>query len=392
MSKLVKEAIAEARQVMELATENAKIALGEHFQREVTGIFQNKIKEEIEAEESNLQEKLKPSGIGKGVGKSKSPAKQPKTQVEKQPREKFFENDEENAEEEVVRETAMETPHEVSYEEEEEANHHEISDDELDEILKSLAEEADAAPADPNAPAPAPAPAAPPVDPNAPAPAPMDPNAPAHEEEQPAAPAPAPAPVAEMHCEEEEYDEGIDLEELLREIDCEHEEHEEDDDQEEEEEFVAHKDESVKHEEDDEAYLKKENAHLKKELNEHASAIQYLREQIKDINLLNAKLLYTNKLFSNNTLSKKQKINVIEKFDLATTLREVKYAYSILAESFNNSGASAVRKNTAVKSITEGLASSKPLASTKPSEAIVGNVNEMVTRFQHLANIKTGKK
>ena len=394
MSKLVKEAIAEAKAVMDMATENAKIALGEHFQREVTGIFQNKIKEEIAAEEANLQEKLKPSGIGKGVGKSSKPTKQAHTNVVKQPREKFFEGEEEDDQDEVVHESAVETPHEVSYEEEEEGNQHrEITDDELEEILNSLSEEADA---DPSAPAPqappappadpsaqmdtnAPAPQAPPVDPAA---APVDPNA----------PAPQAPPVAEMHHEEEDEDEGIDLEELLREIDgTNHEEEEQEgvkhDDEEEEDE----QEESVKHEE--EGKLHKENAALRKELNEHVAAIQYLREQFKDVNLLNAKLLYTNKLFHNYGLSKKQKINIIEKFDLATTLREVKYAYSILAESFNNSGASAVRKNTAVKSITEGLASSKPLASTKPSEAIVGNVNEMVNRFQHLANIKTsGKK
>ena len=113
-----------------------------------------------------------------------------------------------------------------------------------------------------------------------------------------------------------------------------------------------------------------------------------MREQINEINLLNAKLLYTNKLFKQFGLNNSQKLSIVEKFDLASTVREVKYAYTILAESLS-SGASTVKKtNTVAKSITEGLAS-KAVASTKPSkDVIVENTNEMALRFQRLAGIK----
>jgi hypothetical protein len=141
-------------------------------------------------------------------------------------------------------------------------------------------------------------------------------------------------------------------------------------------------------EEEEEDGLKEENASLRAQLSEHIKVVEYLREQINEINLLNAKLLYTNKLFKQFGLSNAQKLSIVEKFDLASTLREVKYAYTILAESLN-SGASTVKKtNTAAKSITEGLAS-KPVASTKPSkDVIVENTNEMALRFQRLAGIK----
>jgi hypothetical protein len=51
--------------------------------------------------------------------------------------------------------------------------------------------------------------------------------------------------------------------------------------------------------------------------------------------LLNAKLLYTNKLFRNFELTEGQKMKVIENFDRAGNTREVKLVFSTLAESFN---------------------------------------------------------
>jgi len=386
MSKLLQEALADAKAVKRIAIENAKVALEETFQREVTGMFQEKIKEELANEETygvgdqsgGLQGS---SDIGGTVGGSKKPsakAHQTSTKVVAQPREKFFEEAEED-EESLHAEGG---PHQTQFEaSEEEAVHDEtITNQELEEILSSLEEELDEegevapapAPVDPMAQAPAPmAPA--PVDPNAPVAAqpPVDPNAPA----APVAPAPmaqAQPPVAE----EEESMEEISLDELLSEIGAE---------ESLEEAKAEDEEEEDKEEEDD---LKEENTSLRTQLSEHIKVIEYLREQINEINLLNAKLLYTNKLFKQFGLNNSQKLSIVEKFDLASTVREVKYAYTILAESLS-SGASTVKKtNTVAKSITEGLAS-KAVASTKPSkDVIVENTNEMALRFQRLAGIK----
>ena len=70
------------------------------------------------------------------------------------------------------------------------------------------------------------------------------------------------------------------------------------------------------------------------ELEEAYNVIRFLKGKINEVNLLNAKLLYSNKLFRNFTLSEGQKMKVIENFDRAFTLREVKLVYSTLAESF----------------------------------------------------------
>ena len=139
----------------------------------------------------------------------------------------------------------------------------------------------------------------------------------------------------------------------------------------------------------------KENISLKKELQEYRNAVQYLRDRINEVNLLNAKLLYTNKLFKQATLTNEQKLKVIESFDLTKSVREAKLIYATLTESFNFGGRKTVtapapvaKKTGLVKTITEGLAS-KPVASTKPTKAVITEGAEMANRFKKLAGIRS---
>ena len=99
--------------------------------------------------------------------------------------------------------------------------------------------------------------------------------------------------------------------------------------------------------------------------------------------MLNAKLLFTNKLFRAFGLSEAQKVKVIETFDRAKNIREVKLVYSTLAESF---GSEATPVNESVK--TKGSAS-KVQATTKSvkSEEVITEGKEMRDRFKKLANI-----
>ena len=132
----------------------------------------------------------------------------------------------------------------------------------------------------------------------------------------------------------------------------------------------------------------KVDENLQAELNEAMETVQYLRDQLNEVNLLNAKLLYTNKLFNSFNLDQKQKLKVVETFDLAKSIREVKLSYTILSESYSLGGSVVKKTNTTAKTITEGLAS-KPVASTAPAkELIVENSNVMASRFQKLAGIK----
>jgi hypothetical protein len=190
-----------------------------------------------------------------------------------------------------------------------------------------------------------------------------------------AAPAPAAAPM----------EEEINLESLLEEK-----EEKEDEKDEEKDEEKSEKDEDDDEKSDKPAWLK-ENISLKKELEEYRTTVVYLRDRINEVNLLNAKLLYTNKLFKQANMTNEQKLKIIESFDLTKSVREAKLVYATLAESINSGARKTDTKKPVssgtVKQITEGLAS-KPIASTKPTKTVITEGTEMATRFMKLAGIR----
>jgi hypothetical protein len=129
---------------------------------------------------------------------------------------------------------------------------------------------------------------------------------------------------------------------------------------------------------DDESKEKVEE--MTEELTEAYDTIESLRGTINEVNLLNAKLLYTNKLFRNFELSESQKMTVIENFDRAGNTREVKLVFSTLAENFTVP----VKKRKVVK---EGSAS-KPVESTAPvTKTIINEGNELANRWKKLAGL-----
>ena len=163
------------------------------------------------------------------------------------------------------------------------------------------------------------------------------------------------APVAEGD------DEDVDINEIIRSL------REEDEEEMTEEE---HEEEEMTEEEDSE------------ELEEAYNVIRFLKGKINEVNLLNAKLLYSNKLFRNFSLNEGQKMKVIENFDRAHNLREVKLVFSTLAESF---------KNTTVKKIVKESFASKPVASTKPGKQVLSEGHELADRFKKLAGLTKRK-
>ena len=116
------------------------------------------------------------------------------------------------------------------------------------------------------------------------------------------------------------------------------------------------------------------------ELEEAYKTIRFLKSKINEVNLLNSKLLYSNKLFRNKSLSESQKMKVIETFDRANSVREVKLVYSTLAESLTSYAPKS-------KKINEGFAS-KSIRSTKPSKDVIVESNTFASRMQKLAGLK----
>jgi len=115
------------------------------------------------------------------------------------------------------------------------------------------------------------------------------------------------------------------------------------------------------------------------ELEEAYNVIRFLKSKINEVNLLNAKLLFSNKLFRNYSLNESQKMKVIENFDRAGNLREVKLIYSTLAEGFS--------LNKSKRQIKESYASKPAGRSTAPRKQVLNEGNDLAARWKKLANL-----
>lgn len=117
------------------------------------------------------------------------------------------------------------------------------------------------------------------------------------------------------------------------------------------------------------------------ELKEAYEAIATLRAELNEINLLNAKLLYTNKIFKAKNLTESEKVKVLNTFDKAETVKEVKLVFETLTESLK---APVAKKN----SIKESLGgASKTVVVEQKQEQII-EVNDAFARMQRLAGLR----
>ena len=217
---------------------------------------------------------------------------------------------------------------------------------------------------------------------------------------------PNPGPAIEEE-EEEEMSEDLDLESIIRELEGEMEEptmeEEEEADAEVSVEPAMEEEEDVNIEEiiralreedddDDDAPVTEgedededpvaEGEEESEDLKEAYRVIRFMKHKLNEVNLLNAKLLFSNKLFRNYSLNESQKMKVIENFDRAASIREVKLVYSTLCESFGSVGA---KKKQQIK---ESYASKPAGKSTAPKKEILSEGFELAARWKKLANLK----
>ncbi len=164
--------------------------------------------------------------------------------------------------------------------------------------------------------------------------------------------------------DDEDFDDEIDLDEILREM------------------GYGDDEEEVHTEEED---VVDNTAELEADLEEAYSTIKSLRKTINEVNLLNAKLLYTNKLFRGYNLTNEQKVKVVENLDRTSSVREVKLVYATLTESMKFGGTQ--KKASIKKSITEGLASKKSASTAPKKEVITESGDTIADRFKKLAGI-----
>jgi len=390
MDDLLKEAIADAKAVRETALQNAKIALEEAFTPKLQSMLSKKIQSEVESEEEGEYEEDEEGG------EEEAPAPEAGGEEggegEKDVDVEVPEDSEEEGEEEVPAEEAEEVPAEEDEEEtdedldleaiireleaEEEGGEEEPAEEgdeeEVDETIEvngvryqpikeeededgeEVAENNDVSSGIGTGDNKQPAPKANKEDTE-------DPEGDStNSQKMGEGLGTDTANTSDRKSPGKEVEEEVDLEEVLKMLG----EDGDDDDDEGGEEVAA------------------ENTQLKSDLGEHRKVIKFLKSKLNEVNLLNAKLLFTNKLFKNFNLSNDQKMRVVETFDRASSLREVKLVYSTIAESFGYAGSNTISKSYA---ITENA--SKPIASTKSSKKVISEGEDMAARFKKLAGI-----
>ena len=137
---------------------------------------------------------------------------------------------------------------------------------------------------------------------------------------------------------------------------------------------VVVKKEEEKEKEDEEKKKLKEN--LKLALN----AVETLRSELNEVNLLNAKLLYVNKIFKAKNLNESQKLKVVKAFDKAETAKEAKLVFESLTETFSSkpAGKTQIRESLGFASKPAGVAAKQTIVES----------SDFIARMQKLANIK----
>ena len=352
-SKLLKEAIADAKAVRETAIANAKIALEEAFTPRLQSILSRKLQAEMEGEDEEAMEEMDSSEIGAGDNNEPS-ADASDAHTELGP-----ESDEETAEvgeedenldavsEEYDSDEMEEEVDGVGYDDPTNADDASISEEEDELDLESIIRELEMG---------------------------MEDEEEVSEEEMGSEEEVSEEEdemedEMEMDSEEEageaemedDMDDEIDLDEILREM-------------------GYGDDEEVSEEEyEDDSKI----AELEAELEEAYSTVKSLKSTINEVNLLNAKLLYANRLFRGYNLTNEQKSKVVENLDRTTSVREVKLVYATLAESMNFTGTEKKTKKVVAE------AASKVVSSTAPKKEIISeSTNALAERFKQLANIK----
>ena len=221
-----------------------------------------------------------------------------------------------------------------------------------------------------------------------------------------------------MHDEDDDMEEDLDLEAVIKELEAELSEGEDDEVEEKEDEVdesAVEEGEEIEEEyEIDEAALEEEEEleevdkssgigsgdnsvadtdkssgigsgdnSLKEELEEYKEAVKFLKDKLHEVNILNAKLLFTNKLFKEFALDNNQKLRVVETFDRAQSTREIKLVYSTLAEQFGDNG-SIVTKKSISESASSAVSSTKP---SKESRKVITEETQVADRFRKLAGL-----
>lgn len=323
---LLKEAIADADAIKKLAIENAKASLNQAFDSKIKSMLAARLQEEAD-ETEELEEEVEETDEAKKHSSEDEDSKE--------------DSKEDAAEAEDVDEidinkilAEMGDDEEEGEPEMEEAKHKEEEEEESEEEGEEETDEAHAEPDADNA-----------------------------------------GGKSDHDADNEETDEEVDLNALLKELEMEEGSYEE--------EGKEETDEAKEEEGEEDMHAK-----MEKMKEEHAAEIAEIKSQaaklagkVNETNLINAKLLYLNKILHKHNLNEAQKVKVIAAFDKATTVKEAKIVFESLNEAF------VVKTEKSKTNLKESLGFASKAAGNSTKREIITEADVQVARWQKLAGI-----
>jgi len=119
---------------------------------------------------------------------------------------------------------------------------------------------------------------------------------------------------------------------------------------------------------------------MKKDLYEALNTVNELKSELNEVNLLNAKLLYTNKIFKSKNLTEDKKVKVLKAFDKASTVKEAKVVFETLNEGLNS-------KTTKPRLNEVKVMASKPMGLAPKAKQPIIESNDVYNRMRKLAGL-----
>ena len=122
-----------------------------------------------------------------------------------------------------------------------------------------------------------------------------------------------------------------------------------------------------------------ENKKLKENLSNYQEVVESLKENVQDVNLSNARLLYTNRTLRNTSLNERQKERIVEAISKAGSVEEAKTIHETLQSTVSST------PKRGPKSLSEAI--TRPTSVIRASRKEEPKVDPFTARMRKLAGI-----
>jgi hypothetical protein len=125
--------------------------------------------------------------------------------------------------------------------------------------------------------------------------------------------------------------------------------------------------------------LNEEVSKLKKQNNEYKKALVLFKEKLNEVAVFNASLAYATRLFTEHSTTKKEKLNILKRFDKASTMNESKNLYNTIKTELET-------KKPVTEAVVEKISTNKSSSSKEVLSEAKAYESPQLKRMKDLMN------